>query len=168
LCKELISNEFILFLDYKFRAATVEKVNGNQLSVTDKSGQKHTIANRFGWSVHNCDHDGSKTGVVLYPTDTKHKNTIILRCETHYGYTSSSHRTQHQQLHDWYYTRYANSKSFRLASGFSVKNDGSLGFNSWSLNTVGPYTNNQREMSSLEQDIVRKVVTGKLDTYTVT
>lgn len=90
---------------------------------------------------------------------------VLLICESCYGYNSAG-STQHNQLQKWYYDIYTTSKQYRLASGFSLKVDGSLGFNSYSQNAAGPYTDNSNTMNDFEKDIVRKVVEGQLDSYT--
>ena len=143
------------------RAANFER-RGNKLILQDNNGQKHEVSNRFGWSVHNCQHSGPKTGIVLYPANSNYKNTVVLVCNSHY---QSRGDTRHEQLHNWYYDLYGESKQFRLVSGFALRQDGNLGFNSGTYNQGGPYTNNQREMGAVEEEIVRKVVNGKLDSY---
>ncbi|CAF1426713.1 unnamed protein product, partial [Rotaria sordida] len=94
----------------------------------------------YGWSEHNCSCKGRKTGLVLYPYDIEYKNIVLLVCENCYGYQEKKDGTQHEQLEQWYYNIYGKSKQYRLASGFSMKDDGSLGFNSVSKNGRGPYT----------------------------
>ncbi|CAF3775241.1 unnamed protein product [Rotaria sp. Silwood1] len=136
------------------------------LQVVDNSGNRYFISRRFGWSKHNCSCRGRKTGLVLYPYDTKYKNVVLLVCENCYGYQPNN-GTQHEQLLNWYNRLYCGSKTFRFVSGFYMKEDGSLGFNSASQNANGIYSNGSREMSPIEQDAVRKVVNGKLDDYTV-
>lgn len=145
------------------RAANFRR-RGNKLILQDNNGQEHEVSNRFGWSVHNCQHSGTKTGIVLYPENSNYKNIVVLVCESHYGHRSGS-GSQHNQLHNWYYGLYGESKQFRLVSGFALRQDGNLGFNSWSKNSGGPYTNNHNEMSDVEKEVVRKVVEGKLDSY---
>lgn len=135
------------------------------LSVKHNLGGEYPISNRYGWSSHSCSCRGSKTGIVLYPYDVDHKNIVLLVCQNCYGHKSNN-GTQHDQLRNWYLRIYDGSKQFRVISGFSQKDDGSLGFNSLTLNATGPYSDGRREMSSLEQNIIRKVVDGKLDSYT--
>ncbi|CAF0779202.1 unnamed protein product [Adineta steineri] len=136
---------------------------GNYI-VTDISGQKYAISSRFRLSPHNCKCRGRKTGLVLYPVDKNHENTVLLVCENHFGYQSND-ATQHKQLLQWYYRIYGDSKQYRFVSGFSQKDNGSLSFNSISQNAVGPYTNNKKEMSSIEQKIVNKIVSEQLHSY---
>jgi hypothetical protein len=89
---------------------------------------------------------------------------VLLVCEKCYSYRQER-GTQHEQLLKWYYDIYGDSKQFRCVSGFSLKDDGSLGYRSLSQNARGPYTDETREMGSLEQRAVKEVVKGKLKTY---
>lgn len=89
---------------------------------------------------------------------------MLLVCENCYGYKSNN-GTQHNQLRNWYFRIYGDSKQIRVISGFSQRDDGSLGFNSATFNATGPYTDGTREMGRLEQDIIRKIVNGKLTSY---
>ncbi|CAF3172511.1 unnamed protein product, partial [Rotaria sp. Silwood2] len=136
------------------------------LRAKNKNGQQHLVSNTYGWSSHNCSCQRRKTGLVLYPIHTSYKNIVLLVCENCYGYTQNG-GTQHEQLHQWYYRIYGDSKQFRFVSGFSLKDDGSLGFNSYSQNAVGPYSDGTREMGSMEEAAVTAVVRGKLDRYTI-
>ncbi len=97
-----------------------------------------------------------------------HKNIVRLVCENCYGYRKSQ-GTQHQQLADWYFGIYDDTKSFIFTSGFYIKEDGQLGFNSNTFNASSscPYRTTNRKMGQLEEDIVRQVVQGKLDSYSV-
>jgi hypothetical protein len=134
------------------------------LVLVDTNDIKHPISKRYGWSVHNCSCRGQKTGLVFYPIGTKHKNVVLLVCEKCYSHRQER-GTQHEQLLKWYYDIYGDSKQFRCVSGFSLKDDGSLGYRSLSQNARGPYTDETREMGSLEQRAVKEVVKGKLKTY---
>lgn len=138
--------------------------SGGNLTLQNHNGQQHKVSNRFGWSVHNCQHGGPKTGLVLYPANSNYKNIVLLVCERHYGYQKGLD-SQHEQLHKWYFSLYGESKQFPVVSGFALKADGTLGFNSLTFNAKGPYTDHQKEMGVLEQNIVRVVVEGKLDSY---
>ena len=151
-------------ISFDTRGNKVRCGSGSTLIVGDNDGHDHIVSNRYGWSAHNCQHDNRKTGLVLYPYNTAYKNVVLLLCERCYGYDSAG-GTQHNQLQKWYYDIYTTSKTFRLASGFSRKLDGSLGFNSYSQNAAGAYTDNSNTMNDIEQNIVRKVVTGQLDSY---
>jgi hypothetical protein len=156
---------FLERMSFDTRQNNVLRQPDGKLIVRDNNGQDHIVSNRYGWSAHNCQHDDRKTGLVLYPYNTEHKNVVLLLCESCYGYKSTG-STQHTQLQKWYYDIYTTSKQYRLASGFSRKSDGSLGFNSYSQNAVGPYTGNSNTMNDFEKNIVRKVVQGQLDSYT--
>ncbi|UJR17245.1 hypothetical protein I4U23_004140 [Adineta vaga] len=142
----------------------INRENNGNLTVTHRNGTRYPISNRYGWSSHNCKCPGRKTGLVLYPFDTDYKNIVLLVCENCYDYQRNG-GTQHDQLLRWYYRIYGDSKRFRCVSGFSQKVDGSLGFNSYSQNTTGYYTDNINTMSQLEQEIVRKVVHEQLHSY---
>lgn len=125
------------------------------------------VSSRFGWSTHNCHCAKSKTGLIFYPTNIIHKNIVLLVCETCYGYLSGV-KTQHQQLADWYYGIYGESKSFSFVSGFSQKENGKLGFNSGSMNCGSTqYHTGDRTMGQLEQEVVRQVVRGQLNSYEI-
>jgi hypothetical protein len=138
-----------------------------QLAVGNvKTGEQVNICNKYGWSTHNCLCPGSKTGLVLYPTDLQYKNIVLLVCAKCYNYDASKGTTQHEQLEKWYYDIYGTTKSFRFTTGFSLKADGSLGFNSSSKNSTGSsYHTTDRTMEKFEQDAVTKVVKSKLDSY---
>lgn len=136
------------------------------LIVIDTEGQKHIISNRYGWSTHNCQCSGEKTGLVLYPSNTAYKNIVLLLCESCYNYQPNA-GLRHQQLTQWYYDMYGTSKQFHLVSGFYVKADGSLEFNTWSQRGPGLYTDNTNQMNACEQDVIRRVINGKLDSYIV-
>ncbi|CAF1604834.1 unnamed protein product [Didymodactylos carnosus] len=142
----------------------IQRERNGDLTVTNTSGNKYPLSKRYGWSTHNCSCRGGKTGLVLYPFVTKQKNIVLLVCESCYGYRSNK-GTQHRQLLEWYYGIYGDSKQYRCVSGFSQKGNGELGFNSMTLNAAGRYTDNTREMGELEQDIVRIVVNGQLESY---
>ncbi|CAF1629767.1 unnamed protein product [Didymodactylos carnosus] len=124
------------------------------------------LSSHYGWSTHNCSCNRS---VVLYPRDINHKNIVLLLCEQCYKYERNRHpqKTQHQQLIDWYYDIYADSKQFALVSGFSQDLKGHLKFNSTTLNTGHKYGSPTREMEPFEQEVVRKVVSDKLIKYTL-
>ncbi len=149
--------------DDTYRNVSNPELDGTTI-VADTKGQQHVVSNRYGWSFHNCKHRGPKTGIVLYPTDIKHKNIVLLVCDQHFGYQPNA-GTRHDQLLRWYYGIYRESKQYRLVSGFSLKDDESLVFNDWSRNGRGPYTDNINQMDAFEQDVVRRVVTGQLDSY---
>lgn len=134
------------------------------LKVTDIKGQNHVISNRYGWSSHNCRCRGKKTGLVLYPRDTMHKNIVLLLCDSCYDYQPNA-GLRHEQLVQWYYDIYRTQRQFRLLSGFYSKTDGSLEFNSWSQNRPGLYTDNITQMNACEQDVIRKVIAGQLESY---
>jgi hypothetical protein len=136
-----------------------------RLYVVNLQGEKFRVSSRYGWSTHNCSCKGRKTGLVLYPIDIDKKNVVLLVCEECYGYRRDRNKTQHDQLLEWYYNIYGESKQYRFVSGFSLKDDGSLGFNSVSMNTTGPYATRDRHMNPLEQSAVKAVVEGKLDSY---
>jgi hypothetical protein len=135
------------------------------LTVTDTRGQKHVISNRYSWSSHNCRCSGPKTGLVLYPRDIMYKNIVLLLCDSCFDYQSRV-GTRHEQLMQWYYDMYGPSKQYRLASGFYSKADGSLEFNSWPQNGPGLYTNNINQMNVCEEDVLRRVINGQLESYT--
>jgi hypothetical protein len=137
---------------------------GRNVVATRSTGEAHIVSNRYGWSAHNCQHSGEKTGLVLYPKDTQYKNTVLLVCEKHFGY-QSGHGTQHKQLEVWYYKIYGKSKDYCLVSGFSERANGALGYNSWSMNAYGPYSNNHNAMGAFEQNVVQKVVNGRINSY---
>ncbi|CAF3094524.1 unnamed protein product [Rotaria sp. Silwood2] len=139
----------------------IRKPDGS-MAVIDASGREYPISRIYGWSSHNCSCRGRKTGLVLYPSDISYKNIVLLVCENCYGYTSND-GTQHEQLLRWYYRIYGDSKQYRCVSGFSLKDDGSLGFNSYSQNATGPYSDGTRQMGSIEQAAVQAVINGKLD-----
>ena len=136
------------------------------LTVIDTKGQKHVISNRYGWSTHNCQCSGEKTGLVLYPSNTAYKNIVLLLCGSCYNYQPNA-GLRHEQLMQWYYDMYGTSKQFHLVSGFYVKADGSLEFNTWSQRGPGLYTDNTNQMNACEQDVIRRVINGKLDSYIV-
>ena len=159
----LSSNDIADDGGYRTSGLGIQRVGGNVVA-TRTTGEAHIVSNRYGWSVHNCQHSGEKTGLVLYPKDTQHKNTVLLVCEKHFGY-QRGHGTQHQQLEAWYYKIYSKSKDFSLVSGFSQKPNGSLGYNSVSMNAVGPYSNNHNAMGVFEQNVVQKVVKGRINSY---
>ena len=135
------------------------------LTVTDIKGQKHVISNRYGWSSHNCRCSGPKTGLVLYPTETMHKNVVLLVCDSCFDYQPRA-GTRHEQLVQWHYNHYRAGKQYRLVSGFYSNANGSLEFNSRPQNRPGLYTDNINQMNECEQDVLRKVINGQLDSYT--
>lgn len=131
------------------------------------NGKTVQLSPRYSWSTHNCScQNKSKTGIVLYPSNTVYENDVLLVCESCYSYKSGN-VTQHQQLANWYFGIYGNSKSFVFSSGFSMKANGELDFNV-SSNAISscPYHTENRVMGQLEQNVVRKVVDGKLYSYT--
>jgi hypothetical protein len=123
------------------------------------------ISNRYGWSSHNRRCNGPQTGLVLYPRDTMYKNIVLLLCDRFFYYQPRA-GARHEQLMQWYYNRYGPSRQYRLASGFYSKADGSIDFNSWPQNGPGLYTSNINQMNICEQDVLRKVINGQLDSYT--
>ena len=136
-----------------------------------QTGELIRLSVRYGWSSHSCACQNiSKTGLVLYPSNTDYKNIVLLVCEKCYGYNKSNGLTQHKQLADWYYGIYGDKKSYSFTSGFSIKADGQLGFNSTTFNAMSrcPYHTDNRTMGKLEQDVIQQVVLDKLDSYTVT
>ncbi|CAF4019171.1 unnamed protein product, partial [Rotaria sordida] len=89
-----------------------------------------------------------------------------LVCEKCYEYQPYND-TQHNQLLNWYNRLYCGTKEYRFVSGFYMKDDGTLGYNSMSQNAVGPYSDGTKEMGWIERDAVEKVVNGKLDNHIV-
>ncbi|CAF3709594.1 unnamed protein product [Rotaria socialis] len=140
---------------------------GKLVAQDPHSVQSAPVSSRFGWSTHNCGCTESKTGLVLYPNDVRFKNIVLLVCAKCYGYTGR--KTQHQELADWYYGIYGDSKSFSFTSGFSQKGNNELGFNSSSMNcnTTSRYHTIDRTMGELEQEAVRKVVRGQLNSFDI-
>jgi hypothetical protein len=141
------------------------------LYATAKDGTKRPLCNRYGWSEHNCSCNKSKTGLILYPFDLKFKNIVLLVCEDCYGFKAGK-ETQHEQLCNWYYGIYGDSKSFALTSGFAQLADGTFKYNSSTYNEKLKYGdleygNGKRCMNDLEQKIVQEVVTNKHSTYNV-
>ncbi len=130
------------------------------------NGAQIKFSKRYGWSTHNCSCNSSKTGIVLYPNDTKHKNIVLLLCRKCYGYKENGD-TQHQQLLNWYYGQYGDSKQFRTATGFCQRENGELGYNSITLNEKNEYGLRSKEMLPFEQNVVKIVVDGKLNSYIV-
>jgi hypothetical protein len=158
----------LLRLDKPSSDPCANGIGGGQhgtLTVTDTKGGKHMISNRYGWSGHNCLCSGLKTGLVLYPRNTKFKNVVLLLCDNCFNYKPTAGK-RHEQLMQWYYDMYGALKDFRLTSGFYSKVDGSLEFNSWPQNGPGLYTDNINQMNICEQDVLRKVINGQLDSYT--
>jgi hypothetical protein len=94
-----------------------------------------------------------------------YKNIVLLFCDSCFDYQPIA-GARHEQLMQWYYDMYGALKDFRLTSGFYSKADGSLEFNSWSHNGLGLYTNNINQMNLCEQDVLRKVINGQLNSYT--
>ena len=123
------------------------------------------LSKQYGWSSHNCSCNRSKTGLVLYPSNKQWKNIVLLCCEVCYDYQSNTGKTQHQQLHDWYYKLYGDSKDFVVISGFSQETDGTFKFNSGTFNLRGPYSTRQRELELFEQNIIKIVVKEKCEKY---
>lgn len=140
----------------------VQEGPGNVYAIRHEDGVRDEISSRFGWSNHNCSCNASKTGLVLYPTNTRYKNVVLLVCESCFGYQDGAGR-QHQQLLNWYYRIYGDTKQYQWVSGFSQKKDGSLGFNSRSCNLVGPYATGNIACLDFEQGVIRRVVNGKLN-----
>jgi len=162
--------------------------NGYLVAFNSKTREYVRLSNRYGLSTHNCECNRSKTGmnickknfarnwlfhyltkgIVYYPEDIRHKNIVLLVCEQCYGYKSEAGKgSQHTQLDEWYYKIYGTSKQFTLKSGFSQKRDGTLGFNSWTFNNDPQYGTGVRTMEKLEQDVIRKVITEKLNNYDI-
>lgn len=96
--------------------------------------------------------------------DIKYKNVVLLVCGSHYGYQKNA-GTKHGQLLRWYYNIYGESRQYRLLSGFSVKNNGSLVFNDWPRNEMGLYTYNINKMKPFEEDAIQRVINGELHSY---
>lgn len=159
----LSSNDIADYGGDRTSGLDIKHVGGNVVA-TRTTGVAHIVSNRYGWSVHNCQHSGEKTGLVLYPKDTQYKNTVLLVCEKHFGF-QRGHGTQHKQLEAWYYKIYGKSKDFSLVSGFSEKANGALGYNSGSMNANGPYSNNHNAMGAFEQNVVQQVVKGRLNSF---
>lgn len=139
----------------------------NTLILTDTQGKQHQVANRYGWSQHNYPCRGLKTGLVLYPADVMHKNTVLLLCDSYFYYHPNARGNRHEQLMRWYYNIYRSSKQFSLVSGFSVQPDGTFQFNNWQQQLPGLYTNNVNNMDGCEQDVIQQVVNGRIDSHTV-
>lgn len=150
----------------------VDKIDDQwDLYATSRDGTKKPLCNRYGWSEHNCSCNKSKTGLILYPSDVKYKNIVLLVCEDCYQYDSNK-GTQHKQLLDWYYEIYGDSKSFILFSGFAQLEDETFKYNSSTYNETLKYGNleygdGKRIMNELEQKIVQEVVTNKHYSYNV-
>ena len=138
---------------------------------TDSSNGQHVpLSPRYGWSKNSCRcQNTSKTGLVFYPKDIAEKNIVLLVCETCFKNPSSKGTTLHSQLAGWYFQNHGDQKSIRFITGFSCKDNGDLGFNSYTFNTnpSSPFYTSDRSMDQLEQDIVRQVVQSKLDSYEV-
>ncbi|CAF1505949.1 unnamed protein product [Adineta steineri] len=153
----------------KTKELKLQRNNENQLVAGDDSVEEKILVSAcYGWSTHNCPCENtSKTGLILYPSDTQYKNIVLLVCELCYKYKGPAHGTQHQQLADWYFSIYGDRKSFKFTSGFSAKIDGQLGFNSKTFNKSSscPYHTEKKTMGPLEQEAVQNVVKGKLDSY---
>jgi hypothetical protein len=137
------------------------------VSAKTNDGRTQQFSSVYGLSEHSCWCNRSKTGLVLYPSNINYKNIVLLVCENCYGY-QSGRGTQHQQLIDWYYGIYGDSKQFEWISGFCQKRDGSLGFNSKSCNLAGPYSSGQHTCLEFEQSIIELVVRARLWTFHVT
>lgn len=112
-----------------------DPVNHRLFVVGADNDDQVILSKRFGWSTHNCSCSGSKTGLVFYPKNPQHKNIVLLVCEKCYNFKSGD-GTQHQQLAKWYFNIYGTGKSFHFTSGFSMKSDESLGYNSASQNGI--------------------------------
>ncbi len=141
------------------------------LYAISKNGEKRVLSNRYGWSEHNCSCKNSKTGLILYPTNTQFKNIVLLVCQNCYGFQDGN-GTQHEQLCKWYYKIYGDSKTFALLSGFAQLENGTFKYNSSTYNEKLMYGNleygdGKRLMNELEQKIVQEVVTNKQRTYNV-
>ena len=132
--------------------------------MTDTQGQNHLVSHRYGWSGHNCLCSNIQTGLVLYPTNTRFKNIVLLLCDTCFDYYPGS-GNRHEQLMRWYYDIYGATKQFSLVSGFFVQSDGTFQFNSWEQQSPVLYTESVNKMDGCEQDIIRQVVNGQIDSY---
>lgn len=149
----------------KYPVPAVQRGHGVSILVPDQNGNKYEISNRWGLSSHSCRCPRGKTGIVMYPYDPKNKNTVLVRCEPCYNYDNYRQDTQHEQLLGWYNNIYRGSKNFRFVRGFSQKDDGSLAFNSTSLNTAGSYISTNRELTGIEQHALTKVISEGLGDY---
>ena len=128
--------------------------------------QQHLVSLRYGWSSHNCLCSNLQTGLVLYPTNTRFKNVVLLLCDHCYVYYPGA-GSRHEQLMQWYYNMYGSTKQFSLVSGFYVRPDGTFQFNAWQQNIPGLYTDAVNDMDVCEQDVIRQVVQGQTDSYAV-
>lgn len=150
----------------------MEKIDDRwNLYVRAKTHELKPLCDRYGWSEHSCSCNNSKTGLILYPIDTRFKNIVLLVCQNCYGYQEGE-GTQHGQLCKWYYEIYEDSKSFAFVSGFAQMEDGTLKYNSSTYNEkliYGDldYSDGNRTMNELEQKIVQEVVTNKHSSYNV-
>jgi hypothetical protein len=131
-----------------------------------KDGKQRFLSSRYGCSTHNCSCNKSKTGVILYPCDTRYKNIVLLMCENDFGFQKGK-GTQHQQLFNWYNAKYGTSKSFELVSGFAEAENGDLKYNSWTFNNHEKYGTGERQMEGFEQKILKHVVKYKFNNYQV-
>lgn len=144
----------------------MQRDGDTMLIVTDTRGQNHGISPRYGWSIHSRACEGHKTGLVLYPTNVTFKNVVLLLCDSGFGYQFNG-ETRHQQLIRWYYTMYAHAKQYQLLTGFDVKSDGSIQFNTWKQSGYSFFTDNFNQMNVCEQDVIRKVIEGQRKSYVV-
>ena len=131
-----------------------------------KDGKKRRLSNRYGFSAHSCSCNRSKTGLVFYPYDIRHKNVVLVVCESCYGY-QTGRGTRHQQLHDWYFRIYGTSKQFILVSGFAQEQDGNFKFNSSTFNETGPYSSGKRGLLPFEQRLIPHIVNWQLANFQV-
>lgn len=143
----------------------IRRGSPNSLLLTDTRGQQHNVANRYGWSLHNFPCRGLRTGLVLYPSDIRYKNTVLLLCDYGFYYHPRGAGNRHEQLMRWYYSIYRSTKQFSLVSGFSVQPDGTFQFNSWQQKSPGLYTDNVNNMDGCEQEVIRQVVNGQIENY---
>lgn len=150
----------------------VEKIEDHwNLYAKTKSGEKLMLSHRYGWSEHSCSCQKSKTGLILYPTDARFKNIVLLVCQECYGFQQGN-GTQHAQLCKWYFKIYGDSKAFALISGFAQEEEGAFKYNSSTYNEklmYGDldYSNGERIMNAMEQKIVQEVVSNKHRSYNI-
>lgn len=137
------------------------KLDDNEKENLSNTQQTSIVSNPYSWSIHNCICKKPKTGLILYPTNDKMKNLILVVCEQCYNYQVDN-ESPHSQLEKWYFNIYKDSESFCFKSRFLLNEDNSFHFYNTILDTNESNDITERLLDKWEIEAVRKYVQKKI------
>jgi hypothetical protein len=128
--------------------------NVNNAFTSEEARSLISRYSRCHMSCHTCSHGPNRvlTGITLYPTNPAHAIINVEACRECFGDFTDGN-TDHQACLEWYLNMYP-EKTYADVTGYYVREDGSLGFNSGSFNQG-------REAFKVEQDLIELAKRGK-------